>query len=800
MRALEASGVKTVKMHIINRSKLLMAVLMAQSLVSFAENREAPLVRFYAENVGKTVRRLPTWICPEDAFVMIHGESFRPGAENANAALMEMLAEKGTYNFVTLTLRCHPELGDAETEREVKKVIEVAHRHGIGVGKDLDPRIARREFLRRWPDDVQRVIVAEKGETYASGKAVASISAKVHGDHMAAGTLFRYEPTSASLFAAYAIRFDGDCVVPGSVRKVAAKVVAQSAAHLVVEAEGLAAGETLVAFGDFRLHSCDVYSEHLIPFTRELMERYKTLGADAAMRDEWGFPSPSEDGFRDGRCFWYSPGYAAAYAKRTGRTLADDLIVMAYPSKGDDSLRYRLAGEYMYLNFERNAEIEEDMYATSKRLWGNDCFVTKHPTWYGQLEYHNIWHDGMDWWRAKRDWAQSDEAVPRCALLGMMRKFGGPNWLNEWYSGTPASYHTNIWRYAVAGARMVVHPLFDPQPFKMFPTDPDRANRYYHEPILTPDFIRAEGRIRLLNLMTRGQVASQAAVVFGHKRAINFADKATWLPGESDLGIKNWRTIDWGGGLAADFWKTGYFADLFPSDELASGTFAVDDAGYLRVGTQAYPVVVFTHLDADDVAAFHRLTDGKALKTKVFVWDADGLSGATALAKNEATEAIAYLDAAGAVRQPVAIGKRESWSKAWQGDILPEGDGTTTLTDGTVQRVKGGFPNLAGDDIAGTLDLGPAKVEYAAKGVFAARADKNGRLVGLAAGGATRIKGLGIDLTLEKPEDFALYRLPSGDCVGVWQTADPRHDMPKSLKKLAASWIRLELPVLSKEN
>ena len=380
----------------------------------------------------------------------------------------------------------------------------------------------------------------------------------------------------------------------------------------------LADGETLVAFGDFRLHSCDVYSEHLIPFTRELMERYKTLGADAAMRDEWGFPSPSEDGFRDGRCFWYSPGYAAAYAKRTGRTLADDLIVMAYPAKGDDSLRHRLAGEYMYLNFERNAEIEEDMYATSKRLWGEDCFVTKHPTWYGQLEYHNIWHDGMDWWRAKRDWAQSDEAVPRCALLGMMRKFGGPNWLNEWYSGTPASYHTNIWRYAVAGARMVVHPLFDPQPFKMFPNDPDRANRYYHEPILTPDFVRAEGRIRLLNLMTRGQVASQAAVVFGHKRTINFADKATWLPGESDLGIKNWRTIDWGGGLAADFWKAGYFADLFPSDEFSYGTFTVDADGYICVGTQAYPVVVFTHLDADDVASFEKLTAGKVLKTKAF--------------------------------------------------------------------------------------------------------------------------------------------------------------------------------------
>lgn len=478
--------------------------------------REAPLVRFWNENAGKSVRRLPTWICPENAFFMIHGESLKPGAEKANTALMKCLAEKGTYNVVTLTLRCHPELGDAEIENEVRKIVEVAHANGIEVGMDIDPRIARREFLRRWPDAMQEVVIAAKGETFASGKAVARLTAKSHGDHMVAGTLTRYDPVSANLLSAYAVRFEGEKIASGSVRKIPAKVASNVALNMVVEAEGLQPEETLVVFGAFKLFSCDVYSEHLISFTRELMARYKAIGVDGAMRDEWGFPSPSEDGFRDGQCFWYSPGYAAAYTKRTGRKLEEDFIEMAYPRTGNDSLRYRLVRDYMYLNFERNAEIEEDMYATSKRLWGDDCYVTKHPTWYGQLEYHNIWHDGMDWWRAKRDWAQSDETVPRCALFGMMRKFGGPNWLNEWYAGTPESYTTNLWRYAVAGARMVVHPLFDPRPFEKFPNEPEKANCFYHEPILTPEFIRAHGRIRLMNLMTRGQPAAQAAVVFGH--------------------------------------------------------------------------------------------------------------------------------------------------------------------------------------------------------------------------------------------------------------------------------------------
>lgn len=268
----------------------------------------------------------------------------------------------------------------------------------------------------------------------------------------------------------------------------------------------------------------------------------------------------------------------------------------------------------------------------------------------------------------------------------------------------------------------------------------------------------------------------------------------TWLPGESDLGLKNWRTIDWGGGLAADFWKAGYFADLFPSDEFTYGTFTVDADGYLRVGTQAYPVIVLTHLDAEDVAAFQKLTDGKPLMTKIFAWDVEGLKDVVALAHNEATEAIAALDELKAVRQPKSVGKRETWSKAWQGDILPLGDGTTYLTDGTVIRVKGGFPDLAGDDLAGVLDLDAAKLEYAAKGVVAARADKDGHLLGLAVGGATRIKGLGLDLTLAEPQDFVLYRLPDGKLVGAWQTTDPSADIPEKLKHMATIWLKLLLP------
>ena len=43
-----------------------------------------------------------------------------------------------------------------------------------------------------------------------------------------------------------------------------------------------------------------------IPFARELMERYKKLGADGGMRDEWGFIPDHKPSLRR---FWWSPHF-----------------------------------------------------------------------------------------------------------------------------------------------------------------------------------------------------------------------------------------------------------------------------------------------------------------------------------------------------------------------------------------------------------------------------------------------------------------------------------------------------------
>ena len=262
---------------------------------------------FYAENAGKTLRRLSTDILPENAFFMIHNPSLKPGAEESNVAAVEMLARKGTYNVITLTLRCRPELGDERIVKEVKRIAEAAHRHGIKVCMDLDPRIARREFLRRWPEDAQSVV--NSGVVAATnGTATVTVTCRNRGDHMSVGSEGGYYPTSSSPLAVYRARFDAQGRIDmASVVKLTNgqyRVESAEPAKLTLSASSLENGESLVVFGEFRLNSCEVFSKNLIPFTRELMERYRRLGVDGAMRDEWGFPPPSDEGFCDGGSFW----------------------------------------------------------------------------------------------------------------------------------------------------------------------------------------------------------------------------------------------------------------------------------------------------------------------------------------------------------------------------------------------------------------------------------------------------------------------------------------------------------------
>ena len=165
--------------------------------------------------------------------------------------------------------------------------------------------------------------------------------------------------------------------------------------------------------------------------------------------------------------------------------------------------------------------------------------------------------------------------------------------------------------------------------------------------------------------------------------------------------------------------------------------------------------------------------NGRTLKTRIF-------------GGNEGEAVRAYLQQAGAVRQPPVKGKTRA------GYVYPEPDGTLRLIDGTAIRIRADWDHPRGLPIAETLESNGAKFAVAAEGLCAIRAE-NGQLAALAAGGLTRVDGPGLALTLDQPEDVVLLKI-DGEWHGIWQTPHANKPIPAPLAALTPHWIRLLLP------
>ena len=739
--------------------------------ISSAATQCDPLTRFWRENDGKKVRRLPVDVVPENAFWGFGTRDFPDGMKTFNRMVDECLA-KSTYNCVTLTLRCNPELGDAETISAAKALFAKARAAGVKVYMDTDPRIARQEFFARWPNERQG-IAAVISAAPTNGVASFTYTFKDATDHMTGGARNSYRPVAARVAAAFAAKRRADGSPDLSQRRnvdVAADVSVQNrrdgfgvgymdraVAIVKGKATGLAADETLVATLEADYFSIDVFSPHFLPFERELMERYKALGADGGMRDEWGFIPDHAPSLRT---FWWSPHFEEAYRAACGRSLLGDFPLMALGAKGD-AARSAAIGTFMKLVLARNVEIERDFYETDKRLFGADVYVAKHPTWHSAICPQECFHNGLDWWQAPRDWAQGDENAPIYALNAMAKKFGGPVWLNEGYTATPEQNVFRVWTYAMCGGRQVYHGLYsgDPKAMKKYNEMPWEERRVRTATdLLAPGNVTAQARVRLPNLITRSHVDSPIAYVFGHESLVDWSGD-----GWNDHG--QWKIL----GLMSQ----GWWCDAYPASECALGTFAVDADGYLRVGGQRYLAVMLHNLSEGEKRAFDAVAKGRELKTRVFGGDEDKAAGA-------------YLEQVGAVRQPRVKGRTKA------GCAYPEPDGTLHLIDGTAIRIRADWDHPRGLPIAETIDVNGAKVSVMAEGLCAIRVE-GGQIVALAAGGLTRVEGPGLMLALDRPEDVALLKIDR-EWHGVRQTPDADRPVPDALAALTPHWIRLVVP------
>ncbi len=700
---------------------------------------------------------------------------------------IELFARHSGANVLTTTIRAPGKfVTDAAVREQIRRANEFASRFGVRLAMDLDVRLAREVFRDQYPDELQQMLRLREIALKNPGEITLSLSGDVLNDHYT-GYATPYLPLAAKVVRVYAYERTAEAIRPETVRDITAHCRASATAgnHVTVtiSCNPEMAGKTACVMVAFDHLSPDVFAPHLLSFQRRILESYRTIPLAGACKDEWGFPPCFDGNHPAHNDHWYSRAMARAYAKETGgRDLVRDCLLMTFGEVGRESDRVVAINDFNELCRQRNGAVEADFFNAVKSIWGGAAIVATHPTWWPYPDRREFKKNGLDWWIAPRDFAQTDEITPYCVRTSLAKKWNSPVWFNMYYSTRLEDYEAELWAGALSGGRINYHPLW--------PTDEKlAANHGRYRALLRGGMMRGDCRVRLLNFITDSPLDCPVAVVFGQPNAMNWAGSAF-----GDVGL----------GLADELWRAGYPADLIPTTEIWNGALTTGADGLVHYGRQRYQTVVLYHPQfegANTAAFFRKAAHGKTTLHRIGDWtrDFDGkpFDGGKALpdqmtsladAKAAAETITKQLNSAGLAPQPRAertLGFGDCRS------VAPPAEGESRLLDGTHVFVSG-VNAVSGDAIQGLIHVRDITMSVDAVGLLAIRLDKRGHIEALAAGGLKRFNADSLKIELPERTDLALWRDRRGKFHGVLQGwTGP---VPATLRALTHDWLRLSVP------
>lgn len=702
--------------------------------------------------------------------------------------VIDHVADHSAYSLLSTAIRIPGrDITDIDVYNQVKKAVEYAHERGVGIAMELDARVARRKFEALYPNDLQESLWLTEVSLSAESDTETVVKSIDLSDHMT-GRRVKYLSLRGSLQRVYAYRKTADGLIdPASLRDISQEsaVVSSARDSLIVRlpARGSGEQEWACAMVSFTLLTPDLFSPRLFEFQREIIRNYADIPLAGGMLDEWGFPpSTPPDRLAIGEHFWYSKNYAAAYAEKTGgRELLHDCLLMAKGVAGEESTRLGAINHYMALNLERNTAFEHDFYQTVKEVFGPDAAVVTHATWWPYPDRLEMKKNGLHWWAATRDWAQSDETTPFAARTAMAKKWGSPVWYNQYYNfvgDANSSYQTELWSAALAGGRINFHPTYPN-------TKPMRER---HVDLMRGGLVRGHSRIRLLDLISDSPLHSPVAIVFGHTAAMNWAG-----PYFEGVGME----------MVDSLWSQGIPTDLIPTSEIQNGSLAVDEEGWVRYGRQRYAAVILYHPEFETSATadfFRQAAEGRTQLYRVGSWtrgfDGQEFAGdeilPSSLVPRDPNTILATLKKRlpklGIVPQTPA--NRQTGGFARQSHAPPS-TGFAQLIDGTHIHVAGTV-DAAGDPIQLTRRVGKFSVTFDALGIAAVRLDAQGNVAALAAGGLQSFKTKAWDIQLDERVDVAIWKDANGAYQGLIQGWNG--PVPPPLLAITQNWEFRDLP------
>ena len=703
-------------------------------------------------------------------------EEFKP---NGFRRFLDLHEKHSGFGLLTTSIRYPVEVTDPKVHDQIKAAALYAHQHGMGIVMDLDVRLARQAFQNKHPDEMQEIVRLREVSLAAAGDVSLAVEPLNLGDHYT----FRargYDSISGRLLRVYSYVAGVEGIDPSTIQDITDRTkVAQADAkgvRVTIPCTTGDTGRTACVLAAFALFTPDVFGPHLMEFERGILKQYADVLLAGACKDEWGFTGRFDPRTDD---LYYSRFMAESYAKRRpGRDLVRDLLLMFKAHKGRSGERAAAINHWMEMNWQRNGEVEAAFYKSTKEVFGKDAMVATHPTWFPFPNQNEIFKNGLDWWVARRDLAQTDEGTPFCVRTALAKKWQSPLWYNMYYDASVASYEEDLWRHALGGGRLNFHPLW-PSEFGALRTS-----------LLSGKLLKAECRVRLLNYISTAPIDCPVAVIFGHPSALNWAGA-----GFADAGLA----------VVNGLWAAGFYADLIPSSEMALGNLRLASDGQLQYGRQRYAAAVLYHPEHERPAAatlFRKAAaKGRTTLFRVGNWteDFEGQTFDAALALPpemrtvEATEAvrqvIAALQAAGVAPQTSCTMRGASGFVA---SMMPKPSGQCRLLDGTVILASGAH-NVMGDAIQRSVTVNGHEASFDAVGIGAVRFDATGRLEAMAAGGLKSFQGGGMSIELPDRADVAMWRDDRGRMRGVIQGWNG--PIPRALTAITGNWLRLAVPI-----
>ncbi len=704
-----------------------------------------------------------------------HEEEFEP---EGYRKYLDLIAEKSHYQILTTSLRVKDrELTDPQTIDQISKAVGYAQNLGIGIAMDLDLRLARTQFQKLYPDEMQWMVRLRDEVLDEEGRGEIRIESALLTDHYTHQAI-DYVSLAGELWGAFLFDRGEDGIRSESIEELneGFEILVESPEEVAirVDAGPEAAGKTLCAMVAFEHFTPDVFAPHLLEYQESLLELYRDIPLVGVCKDEWGFP-PDFNGCPEKNDYWFSENRARAYKEETGRELTQDFLLMTYGEEGKEQQRNAAINHLLRMSTLRNGEVETHFYSITKEIFGEEALVATHPTWYPFPSVQEFKKNGLNWWIAKRDFAQTDETTPYSVRTSLAKKWGSPVWYNMYYSEDPANYSSMMWRDAMTGGRMNDHP-----PWPMTLTGTLLAGM---DAILKPDRILGRSRIHLLDFISSTPLDCPVAIIFGHTRAMNWTS-----PDYANTGVA----------LADRFWEAGYPADLIPSSEIWNGSLKISASGKLLYGLQEYETAVLLFPEFEPGESEEFLTELEFEKAGLILVGDRTLNfkgeKATFFSKIWPKELSASSDEEAfqkglALLQERRVAARSPSTSKLEGfgyqSSAPPPSGTTRLIDGT-HLFFHALKSPAGDPVSSVFRVGGHQFFADFEGVLGIRFDEGGGIQTLAAGGLKEFHSKDLHLDLDDRFDFAIKRGSSGEWVGTH--LGPTGSVPEDFDDLAIDW------------